>query len=361
MSIGILDERLPSVRGNDAETWRSDIEAAPLGTALAVQVPFHLLPVDIDRSRLIAFRTPQGWQLLNGGRALALGQSVARWKTIGPAVDTNATRLISRLWRRPEREAGAGPNTFVLGAGKCGTTSLHAILRQHPDIHASAVKEPTFFCDGFQGIRDPIEYLRLFDSPARVRLESSHAYLTNPGTAETLKTLFPDAKFVLILRAPKNRAYSLWRHMRRLKHEVDRLPYEDIPDFVAALKAEPERYASPAFAKNCRQYFWNFLYCRSSFYDEQMKRYFALFDRSQFHVLSLAELSSAPVETTQEIVRFLDLDPAPVKHFDFQAKNRTRSSYRSYCDESDRIMSAAFEGLTDRTDHVVGRRLDWSI
>lgn len=362
MSLTNLDERVTSPRRIDAETWRSDVGAAPFHTPLAVQVPFHTLPADADHDRLVAFRTRDGWQLLTGGRALELTHGAALWKTLDVTdAGADAMPLISRLWRRPKREEGCrAPNTFVLGAGKCGTTSLHAILRQHPDIHASPVKEPTFFCDSFQLIRDPLEYFRQFNSPAPVRLESSHAYLTNPGTAKTLRTLFPDAKFILILRAPKNRAYSLWRHMRRLKHEVDRLPYEDIADFAAALKVEPGRFASRVFSENCRQYFWNFLYCRSSFYDEQIERYFALFNRSQFHVLSLAELSSAPVETTQEIMRFLNLDPAPVKHFDFQAKNRTRTPYRSYCDESDKVMSAAFEGLTDRTDRVVGRRLDWS-
>lgn len=362
MSLTNLDERVTTARLIDAEAWRSDIGAAPFHTPLAVQVPFHTLPADAEYDRLIAFRTHDGWHVLTGGRALALTQGVVLWKNLDVSdAGTHTLPSISQLWRRPKREEGGrAPNSFVLGAGKCGTTSLHAILRQHPDIHASPVKEPTFFCDNFQLIRDPLEYFRQFDSPASVRIESSHAYLTNPGTAETLRTLFPDAKFVLILRDPKNRAYSLWRHMRRLKHEVDGLPYEDIPDFAAALKAEPERFASRAFAENCRQYFWNFLYCRSSLYDEQIERYAALFDRNQFHVLSLAELSSAPVKTTQEIMRFLDLDPAPVKHFDFQAKNRTRTPYPNYCEESDKIMSAAFEGLTDRTNRLVGRRLDWS-
>jgi hypothetical protein len=69
------------------------------------------------------------------------------------------------------------PNLFILGAAKCGTTSLHAILGQHPDIHASTEKEPTFFCWPFQKIRDPIAYFKLFDSPARYRMESSTAYL----------------------------------------------------------------------------------------------------------------------------------------------------------------------------------------
>ena len=37
------------------------------------------------------------------------------------------------------------PNLFVIGAPKCGTTSLHRYLDQHPRISMSAVKEPKFF------------------------------------------------------------------------------------------------------------------------------------------------------------------------------------------------------------------------
>lgn len=37
------------------------------------------------------------------------------------------------------------PNLFVLGAGKCGTTSLYHLLQRHPDIHVCDPKEPSFF------------------------------------------------------------------------------------------------------------------------------------------------------------------------------------------------------------------------
>ena len=38
------------------------------------------------------------------------------------------------------------PNFFILGAPKCGTTSLHNYLNQHPDIYMSYKKEPHYFC-----------------------------------------------------------------------------------------------------------------------------------------------------------------------------------------------------------------------
>ena len=130
-------------------------------------------------------------------------------------------------------------------------------------------------------------------------------YVTNPETAPVLKALFPQAKFIVTLRDPKQRAYSLYLHMRRFKHH-DGQPFEDLRDFVAALRAEEERYTSTTFFANCRQYFWNFMYCRSSLYDQQLSRYLSLFDKEQFHVLSLAELATDPISATKKIAAFLD-------------------------------------------------------
>jgi hypothetical protein len=196
------------------------------------------------------------------------------------------------------------PNFFILGSAKSGTTSLHRYLRQHPDVFMSHIKEPTFFCQGFQVVKNPIRYFDLFASVKRERIigESSHAYMTNPSTARVLKTLFPDARFVVILRNPADRAYSLYNHMRRYGHEK-------IGSFEKALEIEETRFHSKEFQRRCPQYIYNFLYFRSGLYGEQIERYFELFDRQQFHFLTLDLLKSQPMAALQEILTFLELDP----------------------------------------------------
>lgn len=276
------------------------------------------------------------------------------FRTSMPESKSQKSVLVDRL-----SSACPTPNLFLLGAGKCGTTSLHNILAQHPNIHASPVKEPSFFCSYFQVVQNPIDYLTLFNSRARYRLDSSHVYLSNPETPPVLRALFPDAKFILIFRDPKQRAYSLYRHMRRVLHS-DRQPLEEIADFASALRAEPERYASPDFCRNCRHYFWNFMYCRSSLYDEQLARYFALFDRDRFHVLSLAELAAGPAPATARIIEFLGLDRQPLRQFAFAIANYG-GPFTPYDSECDRLMDEAFAGLTVRTNRLVGRPLDWSL
>ena len=251
------------------------------------------------------------------------------------------------------------PNLFILGAGKCGTTSLHVLLGRHPDVHLNAVKEPTFFCSYFQVIKNPVEYFRLFDSNKKYRVDSSHAYMSNPETPPILSALFPAAKFIVIMRSPKQRAYSLYRHMRRFLHE-DGLPYENLSTFEEALNAESDRFNSIKFAQDCRHYFWNFMYCNSTFYDVQLQRYLRLYDIRQFHFLTLAELAKRPIETSQALARFLEIDGAPLEQFVTSAYNQD-GDFLPFSSDADAHMEARFQGLTRRVDEIVGRRLDWSM
>jgi hypothetical protein len=46
------------------------------------------------------------------------------------------------------------PNFFIIGAPKCGTSSLNNTLRWHPNIDVPLEYEPQYFCTDFQSIAD---------------------------------------------------------------------------------------------------------------------------------------------------------------------------------------------------------------
>ena len=237
------------------------------------------------------------------------------------------------------------PNFFLLGAGKCGTTSLYHALKQHPQIHMSEVKEPSFFSSGFQVIKNPIEYFNLFpEQEGKLRYgEASHVYFTAPETAPVLRQLFPDAKFVLILRNPVNRAYSLYRHMRRMG-------VEPIATFEQALETEDRRFSDPGYPATCGQYFWNFMYDRSSRYDEQLQRYVDHFPLEQFFVLSLGEWISNPVGWLQKIFRFLGTDPGV--SVDLGPQNQD-GAHAAIGDDTKRILTTKFQGVRERVEEMI--------
>lgn len=251
------------------------------------------------------------------------------------------------------------PNLFVLGAAKCGTTSLWHVLSRHPEVQVSYVKEPSFFCSYFQDISNPVIYYSLFDDTRKWRVDSSHVYLTNPESPEVLSRLFPHARFILILRDPIKRAYSLYRWMRRHNH-ADGKPYEPIESFVEALHVENERYHSSTFWKQCRQYPWNFFYCRSSLYDEQIGRYLKMFSREQFLILSLADFCTNPRNTCDHIGSYLGIDPDPFLETERWHFNADVTAQEPPAEAMDFLKPRLAE-VQSRTEQLLGLSLNFSV
>ena len=197
------------------------------------------------------------------------------------------------------------PNFFIVGAARCGTTSLWEYLRQHPDIYMPPVieqKEPSFFCDLY-GVEWWDFYLTLFEAgKGKKRIgEASTPYMSSPESASQIKAVVPDAKIIITLRNPVVRAYSLYKWMH---HNG----YEKLPSFREALDAEPKRKNDEAFKTNNGQYYYNFLYFESGLYHDQVKRYLDLFPRNQIHISIFEEFIKEPLQGVQHLFRFLEVD-----------------------------------------------------
>jgi hypothetical protein len=134
----------------------------------------------------------------------------------------------------PGAPEGALPTLVVIGAMKCGTTSLHHHLDLHPDIAMSRPKELNFFfgpatgppatgagepVDWAQGNwhRGPAWYAAHFDPAAAARGESSPGYTSpsHPEAAGRMAALIPTARLVYAARDPIARAVSQYAHHRR--------------------------------------------------------------------------------------------------------------------------------------------------
>ncbi|MEZ5897350.1 MAG: sulfotransferase [Parvularculaceae bacterium] len=109
------------------------------------------------------------------------------------------------------------PDFVIIGAMKCGTSTLHAQLAAQPGFFMSEPKEPNFFSDDDVYARGEAWYRGLFaEAPAGVlRGESSTHYTklpTYPKTIERLAALIPDAKFIYVMRHPVDRLVSHYIH-----------------------------------------------------------------------------------------------------------------------------------------------------
>jgi len=107
------------------------------------------------------------------------------------------------------------PNLIVIGAAKCGTTSLHEYLDEHPEISMSREKELHFFVDRKNWDRGLAWYEAQFDASAPVRGESSPGYSAYPlyrGVAERMARTIPHARLVYLVRDPVERVVSHYTH-----------------------------------------------------------------------------------------------------------------------------------------------------
>lgn len=197
------------------------------------------------------------------------------------------------------------PNFFILGAAKSGTTFLYNTLTNHPEIYFPWEKEPSFLSYHFdKHINGTSKYFELFDDVKDEKSigEASPNYLPDPTSPRILKGLFPNAKFIITLRNPADRAYSLYINLRRYGHE-------HINTFAKALLAEEARMNCPKFKEN-HQYFYHFLYFHSGLFGEQIKRYFDLFSPEQFHIITLEQLKTDFEVTIKNILTFLEVNPS---------------------------------------------------
>jgi hypothetical protein len=222
---------------------------------------------------------------------------------------------------------GALPNLLVIGAMKCGTSSLHSYLRLHPDIQMSRPKETHFFID--RDDFDPSPFItapgeeRLFGEPgawrlgidwyrghfdpeARIRGESTVAYTYPwyPGTAERVAATVPEARLIYLVRDPVARIASHYLMYRDGGRE-----WRPLADAVAR-------------PNNC--------YVAATRYATALAPFLERFPRERIHLVRQDELLSRRRETLQVIFRFLEVDDSFWTHEMEHRRGRAEARRPSY-------------------------------
>ena len=140
------------------------------------------------------------------------------------------------------------PNFFIVGAPKCGTTSLADWLSAHPDVFMPALKEPHFFSDDMKNrtVTNQSEYESLFRGAGSARAvgEASTWYLYSSTAARNIEAAVKDAKYIVLTRDPAAMAVSLYHHNRRMLAE-------DSETFEMAWSLQSARKNSTNIPPNC--------------------------------------------------------------------------------------------------------------
>jgi len=186
------------------------------------------------------------------------------------------------------------PNFFIVGAQRCGTTTLYHTLKKHPDIFMSPVKEPCFFIKQ-KTKKEWDEYLQLFQKSNKEKIigEASTIYFHNKKSPYLIKNKTPNAKILIQLRSPVERTISAYKQNR--KRGKEKLNLKD------ALTEENKR-----IQKNFDN---SFYYFHKSIYYPQVKKFFDVFGEKSVKITVFEEFIQNPQKILNEIASFLEIDP----------------------------------------------------
>jgi hypothetical protein len=220
------------------------------------------------------------------------------------------------------------PNFFIVGAPKAGTTSLYHYLDQHPEIYMSPIKEPCHFsveirAENFSeemlpGIEAEVraqheylqgpmterrvggvgmewaDYLRLFRDVKKEKAigEASVLYLWSKTAAETMRSKIPDAKIVMILRDPVDRAFS--EYMHAVTAGVLRISFREYVEACLSYKSDKLSLWKPSL--------------EPGLYFDSVKRYLDRFGGGNVRIFFYEDYQARQAWVLEEMFRFLGVD-----------------------------------------------------
>lgn len=230
------------------------------------------------------------------------------------------------------------PNLLIAGSAKCGTSSLHNYLAQHPEIFMSKKKEPRFITSqcGLLPLNGPKDHrvekwiVKSYDEYCDLFKEADGYKVIGESSADNLyfykktipviKQYLGDPRIILVLRNPVKRAFSAYQHM--VRDDRESMSFED------GLKHEQERVDNN----------WELIYHYRSVsrYYEPVKAYLENF--TNVKVILNEDLAKQPEKTLKEVFEFLGVDAS------FEVKDAKTKHNMSGVPKSRWLHEFLFEG-----------------
>jgi len=236
------------------------------------------------------------------------------------------------------------PDYLLIGATRCGTTSLWTYLNRHPNILPAFKKEIHFFDFNFsKGVswykaHFPLQITKNISEKIRqhktITGDATPYYIFHPHAPKRIFETVPDVKLVALLRNPIDRAYS--HYSRNVRRNVESLSFEE------AIENEEERL-NGEYEKSLRdeRYYSRklhaFSYLSQGRYYEQLTKWYEMFPKDQFLILKSESFYANTESVYNELLGFLDIPRFTLNKFEvynFEKYNEmnedTRENLRKY-------------------------------
>lgn len=262
------------------------------------------------------------------------------------------------------RPGGVLPDFLIIGAMKCGTTSLFRMLEQHPGFLPPAVKEVHYFDSpgnyhkGAGWYRAHFPTARQIDKARRrigyrPRTGEATPAMSFPMYAEWAARTVPEARLVATLRNPVERAWSHYQHYQR--H-----PSPDPASFREAIERElrvleTEGALTAANFDRLGRELQRHGYINRGWYAAQLENWFRYFRREQLLILNFDAWVHRPERAAGRVAEHVGLPP-----HGFEATRANPGHYREDMPEDCReILVEHFRPWNRRLFQLLGEQWDW--
>ncbi|CAN5745530.1 hypothetical protein BH10BAC2_BH10BAC2_43920 [soil metagenome] len=189
------------------------------------------------------------------------------------------------------------PNTFIIGIQKAGTTTLDDWLAQHPQIYCYESLKDVLLFARFNSMSEIMQRMEKEPLPYKdqpIVLQSAVNYIFYPQYLQKLWEMSPEAKLIVILRNPVDRAISSYGYFTKMLREKRAMK--------DALLYEPTN--STEFSRDNS----DFTYIEHGLYARQIKQCLQYFSKDQLLILDYDDLAGNPNLMLQQIFSFLGID-----------------------------------------------------
>lgn len=212
-----------------------------------------------------------------------------------------------------QNSAHASPDFMIIGAAKSGTTSLFQYLAQHPQIIEPSIKEIKYFSmnAAIKGLKHYLTYFPLKKiKENKLTFEATPTYLFLPKVPDQIARLYPNMKFIAILRDPVKRAFSHWNSRNDDSFTEHRSLMHDNRSFEEAVWAElnnKDRVPPPS------------QYLAKGEYSTQIKNWYRHFPKENILLLDFDDLKNNVKSLLKEVTTFLEI---PYSYTEFQESDQ---------------------------------------
>jgi hypothetical protein len=265
-------------------------------------------------------------------------------------------QLIKRHYFGITSQSRVLPDFLIIGAKRCGTTSLFTNLPKHPSIINSHHDNMGFFNDNFHlGVN---WYKSFFPTQAfmekskkkygtSLSFDTTTTYMEHSSTAENVKKTKPDMKIIIMLRNPIDRAYS--QYNRTIK--IDGIKSRNFEDVVMTEIEKLSDHKNTSF-QILRD---ESNYIKKGLYYEQLKPWFELFPRKNIGIFSTEDFKNDSQKTYDKIFDFLELTEFIINDNEIMEKG----NYSPMDKKTRNFLSNFYKSHNEKLFQLIEQKFEW--